>query len=93
MPELEHLLDEGQVSRNGHAVPAWLTLYASLEQSASHVWTWQPLTVHALLQTRDYATAVESIGPEPVSVDAVAEKVALRLSRQGCSTGNPSRCT
>lgn len=88
--ELESLLDiDGQVSPNGHAVPAWLTLYASLEQGASHVWTWQPLTVHALLQTREYATAVESVGPEPVSADAVAEKVDLRLSRQGVLNREP----
>ncbi|MGH9151147.1 MAG: helix-turn-helix domain-containing protein [Acidimicrobiales bacterium] len=90
LPELDVLLDvNGQVSPNGHAVPAWLTLYASLEQGASHIWTWQPLTVHALLQTREYAAAVESIGPSPVSDDAVAQKVDLRLSRQGVLDREP----
>ena len=29
-------------------MPTWLTLYASLEQGASHLWTFQPMTVHAL---------------------------------------------
>jgi transcriptional regulator with XRE-family HTH domain len=90
LAELERLLDvNGAPETNGQVVPSWLTLYASLEQGASRIWTWQPLTVHALLQTRDYATAVESIGPRPVTDDAIAQKVELRLSRQGVLDRQP----
>lgn len=66
----------------GHPVPHWLTLYASLEQSAGAVCAWQPYTVHALLQTEGYAHAVESHGPGPVDSDTVAQRVDLRLGRQ-----------
>lgn len=72
----------GTATVNGHDVPTWLTLYASLEQSASLVCAWQPYTVHALLQTFDYAHAVESTGPADMGADAIAHRVELRLGRQ-----------
>ncbi|HEY8546799.1 MAG TPA: helix-turn-helix transcriptional regulator, partial [Acidimicrobiales bacterium] len=71
------------------AVPTWLTLYASLEQGASHLWTFQPMTVHALLQTPAYATAVERIGPRPPTDEAVRRRVELRLARQGVLSRTP----
>lgn len=67
---------------NGQAVPSWLTLYASLEQTATHLWSWQPVTLHALLQTAAYAEAVEQVGPRTMSADAIARRVELRLARQ-----------
>lgn len=79
-----YLSENGSVAPpNRQAVPTWLTLYASLEQGASHLWTFQPMTVHALLQTPAYATAVEQVGPRPTSDEAVTRRVELRLARQG----------
>jgi hypothetical protein len=43
--------------------------------------------MHGLLQTADYATAVESIGP--YSEQVVAEKVEMRLARQAVLTREP----
>jgi transcriptional regulator with XRE-family HTH domain len=74
---------------NRQAVPTWLTLYASLEQGASHLWTFQPMTVHALLQTPAYARAVEQVGPRPTTDEAVTRRVELRLARQGVLTRAP----
>ena len=74
---------------SGQAVPTWLTLYASLEQGASHLWAFQPMTVHALLQTPAYARAVERVGPRPASDEWVARRVELRLARQGVLIRTP----
>jgi transcriptional regulator with XRE-family HTH domain len=78
--------DEPVPAVNGHAVPDWLTLYASLEQQASQLWAWQPFTVHALLQTPDYAAAVEQADPVPGDV---ARLVDLRMTRQAVLTREP----
>lgn len=80
--QLALALNDGQSPPNGQVVPEWLTLYASLEQGAARVSTWAPHTVHALLQTPGYATAVESVGPVPASAEAIARRVELRMSRQ-----------
>lgn len=84
------LTDDGQVAPpSGQTVPQWLTLYASLEQAASRLWTFQPMTVPALLQTRDYAAAVERIAPVPMTGDVVAERVEMRMARQGVLDREP----
>lgn len=73
---------------NGHAIPTHLTLYASLEREASCLWTWQPVTVHALLQTPAYAAAVERLGG--MSDDGVAQRVKLRQERQAVLRRTPN---
>jgi transcriptional regulator with XRE-family HTH domain len=84
------LNDDGQLGLpGGQTVPQWLTLYASLEQGASRLWTFQPMTVPALLQTYDYATAVEHIAPAPVTEEAVARRVDMKMARQGVLTRHP----
>lgn len=40
-------------------IPDWLNVYVSLEQTASKLKAFQPVTVHALLQTADYAAVVK----------------------------------
>ena len=40
------------------AMPTWFSLYVGLEQGASELYSWDPLLVHGLLQTREYMTAV-----------------------------------
>lgn len=84
LPELRFLIDglPPRPQPNGtQSVPGWLTLYAQLEQGAAALWSWQPVTVHALLQTAAYAAAVEGTGLDPTDA-ATAELVALRLGRQ-----------
>lgn len=87
LDELAVLIDGG--APNGQAVPTWLTLYASLEQGASHLWTWQPVTVHALLQTPAYAAAIENLGTRPMSDEGVDRRVKLRIARQAALRREP----
>lgn len=84
LAQLSHALRAGDddAPLNGQAVPTWLSLHAALEQSASHIWAFQPFTVHALLQTPDYAAAVERADAIPKSEEGVARRVEVRLARQ-----------
>ena len=66
---------------NGHSVGN-LGLLVSLEQGASEIRWWEPVSLCGLLQTEDYATAVESAGPTPASSDEIARRVALRMRRK-----------
>jgi transcriptional regulator with XRE-family HTH domain len=88
LAELALLLGEPP-SPNGHAVPGWLGHLASLEQAAGQLWAFEPVVVHGLLQTRAYATAVERVGPSPMSDDHVAQKVETRIARQAVLTREP----
>ncbi len=84
--DLEGLLDvEGRqiTGVNGHHVPSWLGHYASLEQSASRVRTFEPLVVPALLQTTAYAHEIESAYHLPVTDEEIARRAEVRLARQG----------
>lgn len=47
----------------GMTVPAWLGHLATLEQGASRILTYEPVVVPGLLQTEDYALAVERASP------------------------------
>jgi transcriptional regulator with XRE-family HTH domain len=87
LAELALLLGEPP-SPNGHAVPGWLGHLASLEQAAGQLWAFEPVVVHGLLQTRAYATAVESMGPTVIA-DHVAQKVETRIARQAVLTRAP----
>lgn len=80
--QLAYALDDVDTSLNGQSVPTWLTLHAALEQKAAVIWAFQPFTVHALLQTADYAFAVEQADAIPKSEDALARRVETRLARQ-----------
>lgn len=76
------LSDEAQNGVAGHVVPSTLTMLASLEQAASELRWWETYVVPGLLQTAEYAAAVESVGPNPATPEEVARRVELRLSRQ-----------
>jgi transcriptional regulator with XRE-family HTH domain len=82
--------DDAPPPNGQQVVPEWLTLYANLEQTAASIRTWAPWSVHALLQTADYATAVESVGPVPSTDQAIAQRVELRLSRQAVLDRRPN---
>jgi transcriptional regulator with XRE-family HTH domain len=81
MAELLSALGDDPGPDERQVIPESLTLYAGLERGAARLWSWQPLTVHALLQTAGYATAVERTGVDPTET-RVAQRVRLRLSRQ-----------
>lgn len=90
--ELERLLDvEGRqiTGLDGHHVPSWLGHYASLEQSASELRTFEPLVVPALLQTDAYAREVERGYHLPVTDEEVARRAEVRLARQAVLDRTP----
>lgn len=83
--ELERLLDvDGRTvpGLDGQHIPGWLGHYVSLEQSAAEVRTFEPLVVPALLQTEDYARAIERCHYRPTTGEDVAGRVDARLARQ-----------
>lgn len=74
--------DDGRAQQNGHSVPSHLTHFASLEQGATELRTWETLAISGLLQTASYATAVESTSLMASSSEEVARRVEFRLARQ-----------
>lgn len=74
---------------NGHAVPQWLGHLASLEQAAAQLWAFEATTVHGLLQTADYAFAVERSDAVPKGEDGIARRVHTRMARQAVLTREP----
>ncbi len=83
------LSDEPQNGVSGHAVPSTLTVLASLEQGATELRNWEPYVVPGLLQTPEYAAAVESVGPNPSPPEEVARRVRQRVDRQRVLTREP----
>lgn len=75
---------------NGHSVPSWLDHLASLEQGAQSIHAFEPVVVYGLLQTSDYAAAVERTGLNAVTDADVAERVGLRLRRQQVLERHPN---
>lgn len=88
-PQLHAALSDDLQPVNGHEVPGWLGHLASLEQAAGRLCAFETVGVHGLLQTADYAAAVESVGPDSVSDAEVARKVENRLARQAVLTREP----
>jgi hypothetical protein len=78
---------------NGHTVPSHLTHFASCEQGATELRCWEPIVIPGLLQTADYAMAVERTSITQTSESDIAERVKLRLWRQAVLSrpGNPLR--
>jgi transcriptional regulator with XRE-family HTH domain len=90
LEQLDSILNgEEATAPAGQNVPHWLTLHGGLEQGASQIWTFQPFTVYALLQTPAYAMAVERIAPVPVSEEGAGLRVARRMARQQVLTREP----
>lgn len=86
-PELLSIALDGEPAPvNGHAVPGWLSHLASLEQAAAHVCAWEPVAIHGLLQTPEYALAVEQADVAPRTATQVAQRVETRRSRQSALT-------
>ena len=74
---------------DGMAVPAWLGHLASLEQGAAEVWTYEPVVVPGLLQTRDYAFAVQHADSVTRTDQEMDHRVEHRLARQRVLTREP----
>ena len=71
-------LYEELVSRE--VTPDWLDRWRTILERATEINSFQPLVVHGLLQTPDYARAILEAGP-PSGADLDA-KVQVRLARQ-----------
>jgi transcriptional regulator with XRE-family HTH domain len=76
------LSDDDARPPNGHNVPNDLSHYASCEQGAKLLQTFNAVTLHGLLQTREYATHVERAWPLGAPAENVARRVRQRLARQ-----------
>lgn len=64
---------------SNQTVVSWLTIYSTFEEAADEVRVYEPVTIHALLQTRDYALAIEqAYGSE----DEAQQRTELRMARQ-----------
>ncbi len=93
LPELELLIDGASETAvaavNWHAVPGWLDHYASLEQAAARLQTFEPISLPGLLQTEDYAEAVIRTNWVSLADDVVAQRVHARLTRQAVLSRSP----
>ena len=72
----------GWWSRYGDVMPTWFTNYVGLEVAATLIRTYEVMFVPGLLQTEDYARAVVQLGKSYLPDDEVAQRVALRVTRQ-----------
>lgn len=74
--------DQGSwLARWNDVIPDWLRTYVGLEGLASHLVTYHPLVLPALVQTRDYSAGVTSPSAR-VRPDQQERMVALRMERQ-----------
>ena len=63
--------------------PTWLGTYAALEQGASELWTYQPVTIPGLLQTAAYAAAVQRQDDRPwLPTPKSSSGCSIRMARQ-----------
>jgi transcriptional regulator with XRE-family HTH domain len=65
-----------------YGLPDWLRPLVSFEEDAVAETTFQPVIVHGLLQTEEYARATHLTAPYVVAPDAVDKWVAARMQRQ-----------
>ncbi|MEU6562704.1 DUF5753 domain-containing protein [Nocardia nova] len=80
-----------QASR--HLIYPGYNTYLGLESGASHLYFYQPLVVPGILQTADYARAIEQPYRPTDTADDVENRVALRMQRAAVLTRqyNPAR--
>ncbi|MFB9801453.1 helix-turn-helix domain-containing protein, partial [Streptomonospora salina] len=69
-----------------NGLPSWFRGVASLEQQATEIKSFQPLLVHGLLQTEDYARTILRDGRPMDSDSAIDELVYGRMARQAAFT-------
>ncbi|MBF6077268.1 helix-turn-helix domain-containing protein [Nocardia beijingensis] len=66
----------------GDLIPAWFNLYVGLEAAAEELAIFQPLLIPGLLQTRDYARAIDRRYFTEDSDEELERRVQLRVQRQ-----------
>jgi uncharacterized protein DUF5753/helix-turn-helix protein len=68
--------------RYGDVLPGWFQSYLGLEAAAALIRTYEVQFVPGLLQTRDYARAVISLGHVGASPAEIDRRISLRQARQ-----------
>jgi transcriptional regulator with XRE-family HTH domain len=63
-------------------VAPWLSLYVGLEQGAAEIRAYEAVVIPGLLQTPEYAAAVERADVVPRTEAQVQERVQVRINRQ-----------
>ena len=63
----------------GH--PSWFSEWLEVEQRATSLCSWEPLSIPGLLQTADYARAILAAGPDTAE-DELEQLVSARIERQ-----------
>jgi transcriptional regulator with XRE-family HTH domain len=63
-------------------LPGWFQAYLGLEASAALIRTYEVQFVPGLLQTKDYARAVVTLGHRRAPADEVERRVSVRMTRQ-----------
>lgn len=63
-------------------LPEWFESYLGLEAEASKLSAYEPLVIHGLLQTEEYAAAVLGAHPLRTTPDEIERSVELRRARQ-----------
>ncbi|WBB99817.1 helix-turn-helix transcriptional regulator [Solwaraspora sp. WMMA2080] len=64
------------------ALPAWFGLYVSLEDSAAMIRQYESELIPGLLQTREYAEAVNRVLTGYVTEEDIERRVTVRMERQ-----------
>jgi transcriptional regulator with XRE-family HTH domain len=70
-------------------VPAPLATYLDLESAATSIQIFEPMIVHSLLQTEDYARSVAETCEVGLTTDEVQRQVRIRLERQRMLADDP----
>ncbi|MGW4351665.1 helix-turn-helix domain-containing protein [Nocardia sp. NPDC004582] len=63
-------------------IPAWANLFVGLESSATSLTVFQPLIMHGLLQTADYARALDQLNFPDDTEHELARRIRVRAQRQ-----------
>lgn len=70
-----------------YGLPDWLRPFVSFEEDAVAETVFEPVIIHGLLQTEDYARATHLVAHHVVAASAVDNRVAARMQRQQRLTG------
>jgi transcriptional regulator with XRE-family HTH domain len=71
------------------AIPSWLSHYARIEWMASSLVAFEGIVIPALLQTPDYALAIEQAYHKPTSPIEASRRAQARLDRQAVLDREP----
>ncbi|GAB4583426.1 helix-turn-helix domain-containing protein [Nocardia sp. IFM 10818] len=66
----------------GDLIPAWANMFVGLESSATSLTTFQPLIIHGLLQTADYARALDRLNFPDDTEYELERLIQIRVQRQ-----------